>query len=1674
MSAKALLKSAREALGAQNYSQARDSCQQILEADENNYNALVFLGLAEQNLNNVNASEKAYRKAIGVNAATILAYQGLANLYEKVDNTTELAETLEILKGMYMDGKEAKKCLDTIQKLIQLYERTNHRHKLIGTLRALTPESNYSQVLAGTDCSPPIETWRRIANVQEKADELTTAREIQNRRQRLGADPLEVIKEKVEQEVVLASQLEEAYEKIINLEREQGADVSGVMEKLLVFLQRKLRHVSPDDKQILMTKLHTHARYSVDHALKVPLAYEILLESQNTAAGEYDLSLIGGANQLGESTYIGLIASGYLKWKDGADLNDILEDLIAGVDTNSSTLIGYHVLASVYVEHGEYESAVDCANKAKSNAFIRMERLSEALDRVLLSIDLCLARANLYLGAPGLQVSLGIYKNILGQDPNHVDALHGLGLALAESKKYDESIRCFEKVLRLSPDSHSIKADVGWVHFLQGQYESALDLLRQALEGKQEASYIYRIGRVYWAMGDEYRTDKQYVQMHLLQAAKLNPRFGPAFTYMGHYYAKVEQDRVRALKCYQRAVSLAVTDAEAAQALCKLYLEDHQISSAKKVLKAYVSASPRTVWAHKQLGTIALVVNDYIEAIGHFQTVLRLDTKDVLSWEGLGEAYGYEGKYQAALKAFARAIELEERSIYSHYQMALLTFKLRLYAEAAEMFRHTNQLAVSAADNQVHMPSLKGLCDSLLALSAECYQKGAYGESLQSLNEALKKLVDAGVVTRNVQSMTKLLADICLSYRQFVPARVDLADMVSIGALLPQLDAEIARLGMREIEDTASPVTGTVVDVNLDQILACAIRAYRLSIGLCSAAGTKESKDLAAGYWHDMGLAYFYRWELRRAGTGGLDSTGGDQLLALAVRCARIALGTHPGNDIYWNALGVYTLDSDPKISQHSFIRAIECNSRNAAPWSNLGYLYLILGDLDLANQAFGKAQFVDPDWSVAWLGQAYIAEKLGSSEAFELFEHAHELGGEAEFEIDYSYAIQRYRRALSHGHRDAALYSTAAVCLLKFVERRRDDPAALNLLGLVLERQGQFPRAVEAFDGAMAALTRSTKVNHEQVSQLRKVLENRARALCAAGQYTESAATYARMAELGGSDALALVGSGIALYFDGRLQESLLSFEGALQAVGGQAGQSYLQQDVMLLLSQVLYALGSDQHVDLAKQQLFQCIATDPQYVKALVGLCALGLVRDDGTLAQSAAAELVKVTSSEVDDMDADVDWILSRLFLAQGNLKTARGFLAKAIHRYPWKAERWAALSEFINKHTPSLSKSSVLCVQSASSLPTVDRKDVNSSTALAAQVAQSHGLALLSAGKVSANGRRRLCPDDARRQARAALQKAIRISPSSSDAWIALGFQLRGEIAGRDRRASSEERCSAVERLAQQACVIADGEGTGSSVRRSVAGREICQKKLALRKAWASILEADTLVVKARHVGERGDSEYALNLLKRAIGLAETAAKEQPSTKVRAGAYATVGKALKVTGDIAGAVQALKNSAVAGGSAWISLWEELAETYAAHGFYGAASLSYRQSIANCPPDSSLKVPALLRLARLALHLSDAALANEAINEALKLDPGSVAGRCLQAIMMLRSGGEKGAAKALKVLAQAGVEGEEDRTPWLNWVLYLAHKTRGDAAVARSHLEKELDLQPSSKYLASLVKS
>ena len=72
-----------------------------------------------------------------------------------------------------------------------------------------------------------------------------------------------------------------------------------------------------------------------------------------------------------------------------------------------------------------------------------------------------------------------------------------------------------------------------------------------------------------------------------------------------------------------------------------------------------------------------------------------------------------------------------------------------------------------------------------------------------------------------------------------------------------------------------------------------------------------------------------------------------------------------------------------------------------------MGFLYLHSGDFELANHAFYRAQVLDPDYALAWVGQAMVAtHNEHDIEAMALLEHSTRLSIAVVCTVYYSEAL--------------------------------------------------------------------------------------------------------------------------------------------------------------------------------------------------------------------------------------------------------------------------------------------------------------------------------------------------------------------------------------------------------------------------------------------------------------------------------------------------------------------------------------------------------------------------------------------------------------------------------------------------------------------------------------------
>lgn len=120
---------------------------------------------------------------------------------------------------------------------------------------------------------------------------------------------------------------------------------------------------------------------------------------------------------------------------------------------------------------------------------------------------------------------------------------------------------------------------------------------------------------------------KEKAAEQFVVAAKLKPEIekGGAFRYLGIYYAGLDSQShsQRALKCFQKAVSLNPDDSLSGEALCDLLDQQGKESLEVAVCREASQKSPRAFWAFQRLGYLLLHQNKCSEAVHGLQHAIR-------------------------------------------------------------------------------------------------------------------------------------------------------------------------------------------------------------------------------------------------------------------------------------------------------------------------------------------------------------------------------------------------------------------------------------------------------------------------------------------------------------------------------------------------------------------------------------------------------------------------------------------------------------------------------------------------------------------------------------------------------------------------------------------------------------------------------------------------------------------------------------------------------------------------------------------------------------------------------------------------------------------------------------------------------------------------------------------
>nr|XP_043616457.1 tetratricopeptide repeat protein SKI3 isoform X2 [Erigeron canadensis] len=584
----------------------------------------------------------------------------------------------------------------------------------------------------------------------------------------------------------------------------------------------------------------------------------------------------------------------------------------------------------------------------------------------------------------------------------------------------------------------------------ESQVDSVFMQLKEAVAANpDDPSAHFNLGLLFWKrIGEEA---KEKAAEHFVIAAKLNPQDANAFRYLGHYYSKVSVDKQRALKCYQRALTLSPQDSESGELMCDLLDKEGKESLEIAVCREASGKSPRAFWAFRRLGFLQVHQKKWSEAVQSLQQAIRGYPTSADLWEALGLAYQRLSMFTAAIKSYARAIELEESRVFALIESGYVFLMLGSHRKGVEQFQKA--LQISSENVAAHY----GLGCGLLELSKECISSGAFKWGASILEEASNVTNTGTCLAKNVSSMWKLHGDIQLTYAK----------------CFPWMDEDII------LETNEKALTASIYSWKntCSSAALCARRSYQQALHLA---------PWQANIYTDIAITIDVINSFKEEENHDLIKRKLPEKMILG----GLLLESH--NNEFWVALGC--LSHHVELKQHAFIRSLQLDVSLAAAWAYLGKLYREQGEKKLAQDAFDRARSIDPSLALPWAGMSadMSIREIKADEAYDCCLRAVQILPLPEFQMGLA------KLALLSGQLSS---SEVFGPIRQALHHAPQYPECHNLLGLVCEARCDYLSAITSYRLARCAVNTSSR----DTQKLLDISLNLARTCCKAGRAYEA-----------------------------------------------------------------------------------------------------------------------------------------------------------------------------------------------------------------------------------------------------------------------------------------------------------------------------------------------------------------------------------------------------------------------------------------------------------------------------------------------------------------------------------------------------------------------------------------
>lgn len=232
-------------------------------------------------------------------------------------------------------------------------------------------------------------------------------------------------------------------------------------------------------------------------------------------------------------------------------------------------------------------------------------------------------------------------------EPDFVEALNGMGLALLDAGRLDEAVTHFTRALEICPNLIAARINLGVAFVKKGNFNEAI---------------------------------KQYNE-----ARRIRPDLADVYSHLG--YALARQGKLtEAAEEYYEAIKRRPDNPGTHKELADILVRQGEIGEAIKHYTQALRIEPNFPEAHTNLGFLLARQGKLDEAIEHHTEALRIEPHFAQAQNNLGNALFLQGRFDEAITHFIEALRIKPDFAEAHNDLGVVLVRLGRLDEAAMHF----------------------------------------------------------------------------------------------------------------------------------------------------------------------------------------------------------------------------------------------------------------------------------------------------------------------------------------------------------------------------------------------------------------------------------------------------------------------------------------------------------------------------------------------------------------------------------------------------------------------------------------------------------------------------------------------------------------------------------------------------------------------------------------------------------------------------------------------------------------------------------------------------------------------------------------------------------------------------------------------------------------------------